>query len=132
MYDRLRLEAYLYGDRIAQLVERPTEKQGATLSRVQVPGVARDFCPSQLPEQTLVRCPYSPRVQWQASTAVYTLKIPNTGSHTISKARRPKFPVKHTEVLPTKVCLTPVSGAYKPFMFVSCWLLSVALRPQKL
>ena len=30
---------------IAQLVERPTEKSGAILTRVRVPGAARDFSP---------------------------------------------------------------------------------------
>ena len=33
--------------------------------------------------QTLLRCPYSPRVQSHASASVRTLKIPNTDSHTI-------------------------------------------------
>ena len=32
--------------------------------------------------QTLLRCPYSPRVQSQASTSASTLKIPNTDGHT--------------------------------------------------
>ena len=44
------------GDGIAQLVERPTEKPGAILRRVRISGVARDFSPSQLPVQTLLRC----------------------------------------------------------------------------
>ena len=33
------------GKGIAQLVERPTEKPGAKLTRVRVPGAARDFSP---------------------------------------------------------------------------------------
>ena len=33
--------------------------------------------------QTFLQCPYSPRVQSHASTAVSMLKIQNTGSHTI-------------------------------------------------
>ena len=33
--------------------------------------------------QTLLRYPYSPRVQSHASTSERTLKIPNTGSHTV-------------------------------------------------
>ena len=46
---------------IAQLVERPTEKPGdAILTRVRIPGAARDFSPSQFPVQTLLRCPYGP------------------------------------------------------------------------
>ena len=80
----LRVSFYNYGAWRAQLVERPTEKPGAILTRVRVPGVARDFCPSQLPVQTLLRCPYSPRVQSHASTSERTLKIPNAGSHTIA------------------------------------------------
>ena len=39
---------------MAQLVESPTEKPGATLTRVRVPGAARDFSSqSQLSVQTL-------------------------------------------------------------------------------
>ena len=68
---------------IAQLVEHPTEKPCAIQTQVHVPGAARDFLPSQFPVQTLLRCPYSPCVQSHASTSVCTLKIPNTGSHTI-------------------------------------------------
>ena len=34
-----------FGAGIAQLVERPTEKPGATLTRVRVPGAARNFLP---------------------------------------------------------------------------------------
>ena len=73
--------------------------------------------------QTLLRCPYSPRVQSHTSASVRTLKIPNTGSHTIvghteilrtligmgsavlaaavwlTQARRPKFPTRDCEVL---------------------------------
>ena len=33
------------GSQIAQLVEHPTEKPGAILTQVRVPGVARDFSP---------------------------------------------------------------------------------------
>ena len=44
--------------------------------------------------QTLSRCPYSPRVQSHTSASVRTLKIPNTGSHTI---------VGHTEILRTLI-----------------------------
>ena len=63
------------GAPIAQLVGRPTEKPGTIRTRVRVPGAARDFFPqSQLSVQTLVRCPYSPRVQSLASTSVRTLK----------------------------------------------------------
>ena len=38
---------------IAQLVEHPTEKPGAILTQVHVPGAARDFLPSQFPVQTV-------------------------------------------------------------------------------
>ena len=40
------------------------------------------FSQNQLSVQTLLRCPYSLRVQLNVSVAVCTLKIPNTGSHT--------------------------------------------------
>ena len=41
------------------------------------------FSQSQLPVQTLLQCPFSPRVQSCASTARCMLKIQNTGSYTI-------------------------------------------------
>ena len=37
---------------------------------------------SQLSEQTLLRCPYSPRVQSHAFTSMRTLKIPSISTHT--------------------------------------------------
>ena len=49
------------GAGIAQLVGRPTENPGGILARVRVPCAERDFSP-QLPVQTLLRCPYRPRV----------------------------------------------------------------------
>ena len=64
--------AGLGGARIAQLVERPTEKPGAMLTGVRVPCASWDFfffffffflSPSQLSVQTLLPCPYSPRVK---------------------------------------------------------------------
>ena len=67
----------IIGSGTALLVERPTEKPGAILTRVRVPGAARDFPPRVL------QSPYSPRVQSHTSTSVRTLKIPNTGSHAI-------------------------------------------------
>ena len=42
-------------ERLAQLVERPTEKPGAILPRVRALGEARDFSASQL--SVLLRCP---------------------------------------------------------------------------
>ena len=41
------------------------------------------FSQSQLPVQTLLQCPFSPRVQSCASTARCMLKLQNTGSYTI-------------------------------------------------
>ena len=69
---------------IVQLVERPTEKPGARPTRVRVPGAARDVSPG-----VIFQCRHSygvrtaPRVQSLSSAAVRTLKIPNTGSHTV-------------------------------------------------
>ena len=60
----------------AQLAQRPTEKPGAILTRVRVPGGARDLSPSHLSIQTLLRYSHSPRVQWHVSTSVSTLKPP--------------------------------------------------------
>ena len=76
----------ILGAGIAQFVECPTERPGAILTRVRVPGAERDyFTRSQHLRllQTVLRCPYSTRVKSHASTAVRTFKIPNTGSHTI-------------------------------------------------
>ena len=69
---------------IAHLVERPTEKPGAILTRVRVPAAARDFHP-----RVKFRCRLSygvrtaPRAQSHASASVRTLQIPNTGNHAI-------------------------------------------------
>ena len=64
------------GAGIAQMVERPTEKPGAILTRVRVPSAARKFISqSQLLMQILLRCPYIPLVQSHASTSVRMLKI---------------------------------------------------------
>ena len=60
---------------IAHSVERPTQKPGTILTRVRVPGAARDF---SLSVQTLLLCPYSPRVQSHTSASG---RAPNTGSH---------------------------------------------------
>ena len=68
---------------MAQLVERPTEKPGVILTRVRVLCAARDSAPRVDFQCTLLRCPYSPRVQSHASASVCMLKIPNTGSYTI-------------------------------------------------
>ena len=57
---------------IAELEERLTEKPGAILARVRVPGAARDFSPRA-----------SFPVQSHASTSGYTLEIRTTGSHSI-------------------------------------------------
>ena len=54
---------------IAQLVECLTKKPDAIQMWVWVPGMAREFSPSQLPVQTLVWCLYGPHVQPHASTS---------------------------------------------------------------
>ena len=41
------------------------------------------FSQGQLSVQTLLRCSCRPRVQSHASTSARTIKIPNTGNHTI-------------------------------------------------
>ena len=65
-----------FGAQTAQLVEHPSEKPGAITTWVQVPSAARDLSPSHLPGQTLLWCPYSPRVQSHASTSVCVSKDP--------------------------------------------------------
>ena len=73
-----------WGPAIAQWVERRTEMPGIILTRVRVPGAARDFSP-----RVNFQCGLSygvrtePRVQSHASAFVRTVKITNTGSHTI-------------------------------------------------
>ena len=71
------------GPGIVQLVECLTERPGIILVWVWALVWQRLFSQSQLPVQTLLRCPYSPLVLSHASTSGYTLKIPNSGSHTI-------------------------------------------------
>ena len=63
---------FLNGD-VAQLVEHQT---GMSLTRVKLPGVARDFSPSQLSVQILLQCPHTPCVQSRAFTFVHMLNIP--------------------------------------------------------
>ena len=66
-----------FGAGIAQLVERRTEKPGLNTDEGSSPRCGKDFFSShsQLPVQTLLRCPYSPSVQSRAPTFVRTLKI---------------------------------------------------------
>ena len=74
--DRL-LYILQWGAWIAQLVERPTEKPGAILTHVLVPGAAKDFSPRiDFQCRLSLRCPHSPRVQSHSATSVRTLKIP--------------------------------------------------------
>ena len=68
---------------IAHLVERLTEEPGTIPTWVRVPGAAMDVSPRVSFQCTLVRCPYSPRVQSHASASVRTLNIPNTGNDII-------------------------------------------------
>ena len=64
----------------AQLVERPTEKPGAILTRVRGPGPARDFSPRV---SFQCRLSYGVRTAPVCINIVSTLKVPNTGSHII-------------------------------------------------
>ena len=67
---------------IAQLVERPTEKPGAILTRVRVPSAEKEFfTESQFSVHTLLRCPYRPRVQSHASTSAHTLTTKHWQPH---------------------------------------------------
>ena len=72
----------MYYSVIAQWVERPTEKNRRSTDAGSSPRCSKGFfSQSQLSVQTVLLCPYSPRVQSHASTSVCTLTIPNTGSH---------------------------------------------------
>ena len=87
-------DRYSEGAAIAQWVERPTEKPGAVLTRVRVPGAAREFFfPFFFSFLFFPRVNFQCRlsygvrtascVQSHASASVRTLKIPNTVSRTI-------------------------------------------------
>ena len=65
----------IIGSRTALLVEHPTEKPGAILTRVRVPGVARDFTPRVNFQRRLLGCLYSP--PW----AVACINITNVTSY---------------------------------------------------
>ena len=108
---------------IAQLVGRPTEKPGAILTLVRVPGAARDFSPRA---SFQCRLPYGVRAAPECNRMhqhTRTFKIPNTGRHTIiwthentahtdrdgyialllrllclTQVRRPEFPARDKEV----------------------------------
>ena len=64
------------------MVERVTQKIGAILTRVRVPGAAKDFSP-RVNFQSKLTVPVYPHVKLYASESVHMLKIPNTGCHTI-------------------------------------------------
>ena len=61
------------------VVQRPTERPKAMLTRVRVPGAARDFFPTvnfQIrPTLALTASAHSTHLQSHASTYVHTLKI---------------------------------------------------------
>ena len=107
------------GAGIAQLVEHLTEKPSAILTWIQVLSVARDFSPKV--SDSVHTAPMYNRMHQHLCD---TLKIPNTGSHTIvlthennthtdmgnaalwllclTQVRRPRFPTKAKEVLEKK------------------------------
>ena len=64
------------------MVERPAEKPGAILTRVRIPGAARDLSP-----RVSFQCKLSygvraaPVCNRMQRTSVCTLKVPNTGGH---------------------------------------------------
>ena len=67
----------------AQWAQRPAEKPGAILTRVRVPGPARDLLPESAFSADSVTVSYSPHAQSHASTSVYMLKIPNADSKNV-------------------------------------------------
>ena len=80
------------GTGIIQLIERPTKKPGGDIDAGSSPWCGKGlFSRSLLSVQTLLRCPYSPRVQSHASASVRALKIPNTCSHKIPLFGRTKI-----------------------------------------
>ena len=59
----------------------PKSQAQAIPTKVRFPGAARDFSPSLLSLQALLRCSCNPRVQSHASTFVCTLTTQHSGSH---------------------------------------------------
>ena len=68
---------------IAQLVERPAEKRGAVLTRVRVPGAARDFSPKVKIQRRLSFGVRTAPVRNRLHQHLCMFIIPNTASHTI-------------------------------------------------
>ena len=66
---------------IAQLVDRPNWRARCSTDIDSSPWCGKGFfSQSQLSVQTLLQCPYSPRVQSHASVSVRMLRISNAGS----------------------------------------------------
>ena len=105
---------------IAQLVER--SKPGAILTRVRVKGI---FSQSQLLAWTLLRCPYSPRVQSHVSITVRTLKIPNTGSHTVVWTHKNTTHTDRNEYSADLAAAVPYPGM---FTRISCKVVKEVLK----
>ena len=76
--------SFFKGERVvAQLVERPAEKPGTILTRVRVPGAARDFSPTVSFQYRLSYGVRTAPVCNRTRQHPRTLKIGNTGSHTV-------------------------------------------------
>ena len=77
------LARIIVGVGIDQLVERPSEKPSAILTRVRVPDAATAFSPRVNFQCRLCYDVYAAPMYNHASTSVRTFKIPNIGSHTL-------------------------------------------------
>ena len=71
----------LYMGRGCSSVGRASDRHAAEAGSISRCGEGV-FSQRQLSIQTLLRCPYNPRVQSHALTSVCTLKIPSNSSHT--------------------------------------------------
>ena len=72
---------------MAQLVERSTEKPGAVLTQVRVPGAGSFFLfvfiPESISSADSLTVSIKPPVQSHALASVCMIKIPNSGSYTV-------------------------------------------------
>ena len=77
------MHIFITGGRIAQLAERRfIRKARRNTDTGSIPKWSKEFISqSYLSMQTLLRCPYSPRVQSHVSGFARMLKLPKAGSH---------------------------------------------------
>ena len=86
---------YRLPGRIAQRVERQTEKPGAILTRVRVPGAAWDFCSLSAFSVDFLTVSVQPKCAATCINICTHVNIPNTGSHISLSGHRK---ILHTQI----------------------------------